>query len=239
MRFQDAARDARAVVYAGIQADPLVARAADLLADATPGQRVLARAVMNGESGRGDPWRIAFPSLLGATADAAERETSEAILDVALDVAGRGEQARSQYRGAIVEALTARLLARRVPPAAVRRERRILFDGVRAEIHPYDVTVELPARAEAYDCKWGARGINDEVLLQLDLARRAAESEEARLLVALVVFDARRSCRVRLARLMPAPGVRLVALESLDALGRPRAAPPAGPGSGPRAAAPR
>ena len=35
VRFQDAARDARAVVYAGIQADPLVARAAALLADAT------------------------------------------------------------------------------------------------------------------------------------------------------------------------------------------------------------
>ena len=28
MRFQDAVKDARAVVYAGIQADPLVARAA-------------------------------------------------------------------------------------------------------------------------------------------------------------------------------------------------------------------
>ena len=35
MRFQDAARDARAVVYAGIQADPLVARAAEALTDAT------------------------------------------------------------------------------------------------------------------------------------------------------------------------------------------------------------
>ena len=30
MRFQDAAPDARAVVYAGIQADPLVKRVADL-----------------------------------------------------------------------------------------------------------------------------------------------------------------------------------------------------------------
>ncbi len=50
MRFQDAAPDARAVVYAGIQADPIVARAASLLADADPAQRVLARAVMNGET---------------------------------------------------------------------------------------------------------------------------------------------------------------------------------------------
>ena len=50
MRFQDAARDARAVVYAGIQADPSVAHAAALLADATRAERVLARAVMNGET---------------------------------------------------------------------------------------------------------------------------------------------------------------------------------------------
>ena len=57
MRFQDAAKDARAVVYAGIQADPLVARAATLLADASVPQRVLARAVMNGESTDPDGWR--------------------------------------------------------------------------------------------------------------------------------------------------------------------------------------
>ncbi len=229
MRFQDAARDARAVVYAGIQADPMVARAADLLRDAGHGERLLARAVMNGETLEPGPWRIAFPSLFGAAVGATDRERAEADLAVSLDVAGRGEQARSQYRGAIVEALTEGLLARRVPASSVHRERRILFDGVRAEIHPYDVTVELRERAEAYDCKWGARGINGEVLLQLDAARGSAEAEEARLLVALVVFDARRSCRVRLARLAPTPGVRLVALESLDALGRSRApavAPP-------------
>ena len=57
MRFQDAARDARAVVYAGIQADPLVARAAGLLADATLAERILARAVMNGETTEPDHWR--------------------------------------------------------------------------------------------------------------------------------------------------------------------------------------
>ena len=50
MRFQNAARDGRAVVYAGIQAEPVVARVAALLADATPAQRVMARAVMNGET---------------------------------------------------------------------------------------------------------------------------------------------------------------------------------------------
>ncbi len=49
MRFQDAAPDARAVVYRHVQADPLVARVATLLAGATAAERWLARAVMNGE----------------------------------------------------------------------------------------------------------------------------------------------------------------------------------------------
>jgi hypothetical protein len=89
---------------------------------------------------------------------------------------------------------------------------------VTAEIHPYDVTVELPDRAEAYDCKWGARGINAEVLLQLDLARRHAADEDVRLTTVLVIFDARLSCQVRLARLANAAGVRLVTVETLDAL---------------------
>ena len=146
MRFPDAAPDARAVVYAGIQADPLVARAADLLAGASLDQRVLARAVMNGESADAAAWREMFPALFGPDADPAARAMSEAILEASLEVADRGEQVRSQFRGAIVEALTERLLRAGLPgrpPAAVRRERRILFDGVRAEIHPYDVTVEI------------------------------------------------------------------------------------------------
>src|SRR4051812_34839525 len=224
MRFQDAAPDARAVVYAGIQADPVVARAAELLTEASYGERLLARAVMNGEGADAAEWRAAFPAVFAAEANG---DRAAAILDVSLDVAGRGEAARSQYRGAIVEALTARLLARRVPESTVRRERRILFDGVAAEIHPYDVTVELPERAEAYDCKWGARGINPDVLLQLEAARANAESEGSRLLAVLVIFDARRSCRVRLARQSaPLAGVRLVTLETLDALGRARTPAP-------------
>ena len=228
MRFQDASPDARAIVYAGIQADPLVARAADLLARAGPGERLLARAVMNGETTDAAAWRAMFPGLFGSGSEAGAEDLAAAILEVSLAVAGRGEQARSQYRGAIVEAVTTRLLAARVPASSIHRERRILFDGVRAEIHPYDVTVELPERAEVYDCKWGARGINADVLLQLDAARTNAEGEGARIVVALVVFDARRSCRVRLARqTAPVAGVRLVALESLDALGRARASAPA------------
>ena len=221
MRFQDAARDARAIVYAGIQADPLVARAATLLADATLQQRILARAVMNGETTDPDAWRATFPTLFGPTAegDAAARDRSEAILQASLAVAERGEQVRSQVRGALVEATTARLLAHRVGDATVRRERRILFDGVPAEIHPYDVTVEQPGAAEAYDCKWGARGINVDVLHQLDDARSHAADEEERLAVALVVFDAARSCQVRLdAQTAPHDRTGLYTLETLDEL---------------------
>jgi hypothetical protein len=220
VRFQDAARDGRAVVYAGIQAEPVVARAAALLADATPAQRVLARAVMNGETTDPAAWMTMFPTLFGAAvAGGPERDRSEAILATSLEVADRGEQVRSQVRGAIVEALTGLLLERRVGAAAVRRERRILFDGVRAEIHPYDVTVEREGAAEAYDCKWGARGVNADVLHQLDDARSHAADEDEPLRVALVIFDAERSCRVRLERqTAPLAGTDLIALESLDRL---------------------
>jgi hypothetical protein len=231
VRFQDAARDARAVVYAAIQADPLVASCADLLAGGSLAQRVLARAVMNGESADPEGWRTAFPGLFGSAAappGSVERGRSEAILTAALAVAARGDQVRSQVRGAIVEALTERLLALRVGTDSLRRERRILFDGVAAEIHPYDVTVERPGAAEAYDCKWGARGIGADVLNQLDDARRHAAEEGERLLVALVIFDARRSCEVRLARQSASrEGLRLVSLEALDRLAGTRPAQPA------------
>jgi hypothetical protein len=221
MRFQDAAKDARAVVYAGIQADPLVARAGTLLAGATTGERLLARAAMNGERTDPETWRRMFPALFGEDVDQVLRETAEKILAVSLEVAERGEAARSSYRGALVEEMTARLLARRAgPDAPVRRERRVLFDGVRAEIHPYDVTVESETAPEVYDCKWGARGINADVLNQLDDARAHAADEEIGLQVAIVVFDARRSCELRLDRSTAEhAGTRLVALESLDELG--------------------
>jgi hypothetical protein len=131
---------------------------------------------------------------------------------------------RSQFRGAIVEAVTELLLARRVGPGAIRRERRILFDGVPAEIHPYDVTVETPGAGEAYDCKWGARGISADVLHQLDDARAHAAADGDRLLPVLVVFDARRSCEVRLAsQTAPRTGTRLVTIETLDRLAGRRA----------------
>ena len=221
MRFQDAAPDARAVVYATIQAEPVVARAASLLADASYDQRLLARAVMNGETTDPGTWRMTFPTLFDPDVAPAELGRSEAILAVSLDVAERGEQVRSQVRGAIIESLTALLLERRAGEAAVRRERRLLFDGVRAEIHPYDVTVEQTGAAEAYDCKWGARGIGPDVLHQLDDARGHAADEEEPLRVALVVFDARRSCDVRLDRqTAPTSGIGLTTIETLDALSR-------------------
>jgi len=221
MRFQDAAKDARAVTYAAIQADPFVGRAAGLLADASPTQCLLARAVMNGETLDPDGWRTMFPTLFEPGIAPAERERSEAILAASLAIADRGDQARNQLRGALVESLTAELLARRVGTGAVRRERRILFDGVPAEIHPYDVTVERAGATEAYDCKWGARGIDADVLHQLDDARSNAEAEDERLRVALVVFDAELSCRVRLDRqTAPHDQTGLVTLETLDTLGR-------------------
>jgi len=222
MRFGDPRPDGRAIVYAQIQADPLVARAATQLEAATTTQRLLARAAMNGESTDPVVWRTMFPTLFGPSAPPpgdAVRDRSEAILVIALEVAERGEQTRSQFRGAIVEALTERLLAARTGP--VRRERRILFDGVPAEIHPYDVTVEHETAAEAWDCKWGARGIKADVLHQLDDARRHAAGEGERLLVGLVVFDARRSSEVRLVRErgpIALEGLKLVALEGLDRL---------------------
>jgi hypothetical protein len=220
VRFQDAARDGRAVVYAGIQADPLVARVADALSEATHPERVMARAVMNGESTEPAIWLAMFPTIFGSDVVDADRRRAEAVLAASLEVAERGEQVRSQFRGAIVEAVTARLLSRRATEPAIRRERRILFDGVRAEIHPYDVTVEREGSTEAWDCKWGARGIGDDVLHQLDDARRHAEDEGESLRTGLVVFDAERSCRVRLAGLTaPQAGTEIVSLERLDRLG--------------------
>ena len=98
-----------------------------------------------------------------------------------------------------------------------------MFDGVRAEIHPYDVTVELPGESAAIDCKWGARGISADVLHQLDDARTHATADEERLAAILVVFDAELSCAVRLERqTAPHAGTEIVGLETLDRLAAAR-----------------
>ena len=81
--------------------------------------------------------------------------------------------------------------------------------------------LEREGATEAYDCKWGARGINDDVLHQLDDARSHAADEDESLVASLVVFDARRSCDVRLARqTAPHESTRIVSLETLDELAR-------------------
>ena len=75
------------------------------------------------------------------------------------------------------------------------------------------------------DCKWGARGIAADVLHQLDDARRHAADEDERLGVVLVVFDAARSCDVRLDRqTAPHDATRVVAIEDLDELASPTGA---------------
>jgi hypothetical protein len=174
---------------------------------------------MNGESTDAQSWRIMFPALFAA---GLANERAAAILEASLAVAERGEQVRSQFRGAIVEALTELLLRRghpTAPPTAIRRERRILFDGVRAEIHPYDVTVEIDGAAVAVDCKWGARGISADVLHQLDDAQTHAADDDERLRAVLVIFDSLRSCGVRLERqTAPQAGTEIVGLETLDTL---------------------
>ena len=85
---------------------------------------------MNGETTDPDGWRAMFPTPVRRRRPIrAERDRSEAILAASLAVADRGEQVRSQVRGAIVEALTARPAGapgrgRRGPPRATDPVRR-------------------------------------------------------------------------------------------------------------------
>ena len=53
-----------------------------------------------------------FPTLFDGPSTPRRAAGPQAILDTSLEVAERGEQVRSQFRGALVEELTARLLAR-------------------------------------------------------------------------------------------------------------------------------
>ena len=123
MRFQDSRRDGRAVVYAAIQAEPLVAaRREPLAADATRAERILARRGDERETDRSDGWRRMFPTTVRARRRRMRYAPGrQAILALSLEVADRGEQVRSQVRGAIVEALTSAILARRgLDPATIR-----------------------------------------------------------------------------------------------------------------------
>ena len=165
-------------------------------------------------------WRAMFPTLFGPSVPAGdERTRSEAILAASLEVAERGEQVRSQFRGRDrrgADGASCSRVASAPPPSGASGGS--CSTACRPEIHPYDVTVERDGAAEAYDCKWGARGINADVLHQLDDARSHAADEDERLAVALVVFDAERSCDVRLGAADRAAyeGTTIVPLEALD-----------------------
>ena len=129
MRFQDAAQDARAITYAAIQAEPVVAQAAGLLADATPGQLVLARAVMNGETLDPDGWRTMFPTLFGPTVEPSE---ASALRGHPVGVAGHRRPRRpdaqpaARRTGRIADRGAARATGRRhgCPPRAAHPVRR-------------------------------------------------------------------------------------------------------------------
>ena len=134
MRFQDAVRDGRAVVYAGIQADPLVARAASLLEGATDAERLLARAAMTGERLDPETWHRIFPTLFGEGVGEELRRHAEDVLGVSLEIADLGDASRSQYRGALVEELTARLLE--LPERLANRVLQRIVGGVLWPVEP-------------------------------------------------------------------------------------------------------
>ena len=218
MRFEDAARDGRAVVYAGVQADHAggPGRGSPATADAPRCAFSPSRDEWRSTDVRSCRPRIAmFPTLFGDAVPPETRAAADAVLDAALEVAERGEAVRSQVRGAMVEELTARLLARRVPVAAIRRERRILFDGVRSPLRRHGGT------------RWRRGGVRLRVGERGHRRRRAVPAGRCtdqrgrgrrRAARGLVVFDARRSCDVRLARsTAPTAGTRAVA-RGLDEL---------------------
>ncbi len=133
VRFQDAARDARAVVYAGIQADPLVAagRRPARRRDARP-----ARARPRRHERRDDrsrrlagrcSRRCSAPRPIRRTRDRVRGDPGGLARGRRPRRAGPQPGPRRDRRGADRAACWRAGSAR----AAVRRERRILFDGVR------------------------------------------------------------------------------------------------------------
>ena len=163
-----------------------------------PAQRVLARAVMNGETTRRRiGWRRCSRACSARVRPAtpATRPGPRTILAASLAVADRGEQVRSQVRGAIVEELTA------VPAGAPGRRGR----GPPRAPHPVR---RRPGRDPPLRRDRRARRRRRGVRLQVGRAghqrrraaparRRAQRTPPTRTsgsTVALVVFDAGRSC---------------------------------------------
>ena len=194
-----------------------------LLADATPAQRVLARAVMNGETTDPDGWRVTFPTLFSDDVRPAGRRPRPV----------RGDPRLLARRSPIAATRSATSSAARssrpspsgcwpgAPPAGtVRRERRILFDGVRAEIHPYDVTVERDGRGRGVRLQVGRARHQRR---RPEPARRRADACGRRGRAAWrwrwSSSMPRVSCDVRLDRqTAPTDGIGVISLETLDEL---------------------
>ena len=86
------------------------------------------------------------------------------------------------------------------------------------------MTVELAGRAEAWDCKWGARGIGADVLHQLDDARSHAADEDEGMTRGARRVRCGALVRVRLDRqTAPHAATRLVVIETLARLADPTA----------------
>lgn len=216
--FTDAPRDGRAVVYSGIQADPILRPLAVAIANATPAERLIARAVMS------DPEPIVSEVTALFAALPSRRGVTDPLVVGALAIGGKAQASNAQYRGAVVEATTAEMLRRRPVLAndadrLVRRERRFAVDGVSADPHPFDVTVEAGPIPELWDCKWGARGIDASLLAELEDARIRAAGNGARIVIGVVAFDTAAIVAARLSIVRaPREKTRFITLESLGRL---------------------
>ena len=216
--FTDAPRDGRAVVYSGIQADPILKPLAQAIAAASPADRLMARALM-GDPEPDQSTAVAYASLLPS-----KRGPSDSLIVGALIVGGKAAQSNAQYRGAIVEATTAEILKRRPTLAReaerlVRRERRFSVDGASADPHPFDVTVEAGPVPELWDCKWGARGVDDSLLAELEDARIRAAGAGVRIAIGIVAFDSAATVAARLSIVRgPREQTRVITLDTLNRL---------------------
>ena len=154
----------------------------------------MARAVMNGE--RTDPefWRRMFPALFGEGPQARGPRPSCRPRREPPCGLPRGRQSRRagpqlvprrHRRGVDREAA-------RPPSGPVRRERRVLFDGVRRD-PPLRRHGRAAGEAGGLRLQMGRPGHQRRRPDQLDDAQSHAADEDIELTVALVVFDARRS----------------------------------------------
>jgi len=216
--FTDAPRDGRAVVYSGIQADPILKPLAQAIAAASPTDRLIARALM------GDPEPDHATAAAYAALLPSQRGSSDPLIVGALAIGGKAAQSNAHYRGAIVEATTAEILKRRPTLAReaermVRRERRFSVDGASADPHPFDVTVEAGPVPELWDCKWGARGLDDSLLAELEDARIRAAGVGVRMAIGIVAFDSAATVAARLSILRgPREQTRIITLDTLSRL---------------------